>query len=88
MNLSPGEMALGAFVWGVFFWGLGVFINGLARRPVVNPGRLAAVMLLLAMAVNLLFMGAQPNPEKAGRIVGIYALPLLGFGLVAWRFKA
>lgn len=66
---------------GLFIYLVGLAINALSKRPAVNPGKIATVVLLILMVVVM--TSAAGDPGKMGYVVGSALLPLLGFGFAS-----
>ncbi|GMU57323.1 MAG: hypothetical protein AMXMBFR33_64690 [Candidatus Xenobia bacterium] len=70
-------MGLSFLFIGLFIYLVGLAINALAKRPAVNPGKIAMVVLMLLMVI--LMTSKSGDPGKMGYVVGSAFLPLLGF---------
>ncbi|MCE7868974.1 hypothetical protein DYH09_01215 [bacterium CPR1] len=62
---------------GLFVYLVGLAVNALSKRPAVNPGKIALVVLLLLMLI--LMTSKSGDPGNMGYVVGSALVPMLGF---------
>ncbi|MEW6282399.1 MAG: hypothetical protein AB1758_27575 [Candidatus Eremiobacterota bacterium] len=71
-------------ILGLVIYVLCLAMNAIARRPVVNPGKIAFVVIVVLMVAGMALVSSRP--EAMGYIMGQALLPLLGFGFASSRF--